>query len=194
MKNILSSLNEYKKRRILEMHTNKKSFLFEAVENKTVQLDCVAKTVNGIVVSQADLLANLCPAAKNTTTTQAGAGTTPLDTYVSNMVDWRSSVINDKLASFGGSKVNVSGSDSNKIVSSVYIEMKNPKEDPKMQNLIATPTYNCVAQGTNLAGSAQYYDLYFKKGSPEYNEFMAACKLQCQASQKKIQQVKYTKQ
>ena len=74
MKNILSSLNESEKKRILEMHLNKNSFLLEAVENKTVQLDCVAKTVNGIVVSQANLLANLCPAIKNTT---AQAGTTP---------------------------------------------------------------------------------------------------------------------
>jgi hypothetical protein len=191
MKNILSSLNESEKKRIIEMHTNKKSYLFEAVENKTVQLDCVAKTVNGIVVTQDNLLTNLCPAAKTTTTP---AGTTPLDTYVSNMFDWRSSVINDKLASFGGSKVNVSGDEGVKMADTVSIEMKNPKEDPKMNNLIATPTYYCRYTNGTAAGSVIQYQLYFKFGSPEYKAFVEACKLQCQASQKKIQEVKFTKQ
>jgi hypothetical protein len=180
-----SELTRLIKRVISEQNTPK---------NISLPVDCTKKTVDGFTGIADGFFTKHCATAQAGTAANAGAGTTPLDTYVSNMVDWRSSVINDKLAAFGGSKVNVSGAEGNKIVSTVYIEMKTPKEDPRMQNLIATPTYFCVTEGTNVAGSAQYYDLYFKKGSTEYNEFMAACKLQCQASQKKIQQVKLTKQ
>lgn len=162
----------------------------QTTKQVTVTIDCTANTLDTMAMTQ-PMITKYCATPKGTTT---GAGTTPLDTYVSNMVDWRSSVINDKLAAFGGSKVGVSGSENNKTVDTVTVEMKNPKEDPKMQNLIATPTYYCRYTNGLNAGTVQQYQLYFKYGSPEYNAFVAAAKLQCQASQKKIQEVKFTKQ
>jgi hypothetical protein len=193
MKNILSSLNESEKRRILEMHINKRSFLLEAVENKTVQLDCVAKTVNGIVVTQANLLANLCPAAKTTTTP---AGQTPsMEQVIENMTNWNSSVINDKLAAFGATSIEVNGDIDSGMINSVVFNMKNPKEDKKI-GITLTPYYQCRNNynGNNAGFMEQYLEYFSKNVDPEGPTKLALLKQaaiqQCQSSQAKMSKVK----
>ena len=193
MKNILSSLNESEKKRIIEMHTNKKSFLFEAVENKTVQLDCVAKTVNGIVVTQANLLANLCPAAKSTTTP---AGQDPsYEQVIENMTNWNSSVINDKLAAFGAISINVNGDIDTGKVNTVSFNMKNVKTD-KSQGFELTPLYQCRNDynGQNAGYMEQYLEYFNKNVDPDGPTKLALLKQaaiqQCKASQAKMSKVK----
>lgn len=158
MKNILSSLNESEKKRIIEMHTNKKSYLFEAVENKTVQLDCVAKTVNGIVVTQANLLANLCPSAKGTTTQETLAQQYKMTNK--NQVILTSA----ELASIGATSASVI-LDTNNRVQGITFKMKNVKNNPASQGGgEASPTYSTVTDGSGrVAGQVSQADAYEKE-------------------------------
>jgi hypothetical protein len=69
MKNILSSLNESEKKRILEMYINKtKTFLLEAPVAKSVQLDCALNTIDSMKMTQ-EMITKYCAQAQNKGTT-----------------------------------------------------------------------------------------------------------------------------
>lgn len=159
----------------------------QTTKQVTVTVDCTKKAVDGFTGIADGFFTKHCGTAQAGTTTQAGAGTTPLDTYVRNMVNWRASVIDDKIQSITGAwNVDVGGDEDTKKVSRVSIQIR--PEKILSSGSIATPTYNCQT------GTADQYQQYFKAGSEQYKLFVEAAKLQCQASQKKIQEVKFTKQ
>jgi hypothetical protein len=154
MKNILLSLNESEKKRILGMHNNQtKSSLFESVENKTVQLDCAAKTINGILITQANLYLNLCPANKTTT------DKTLAQQY--KMVDRTQIILTPaELSSIGATSAEVL-LDSNNRVQGITFKMKNVKSLPANQGGgQASPTYSTVSGNGRVAGQVSQVAQY----------------------------------
>jgi hypothetical protein len=179
MKNILSSLNESEKKRILEMHINKtKSFLLEAPVAKSVQLDCALSTIDGMKMTQ-EMITKYCAQAQN-------KGTSNVNAMVEGMITWDQIVITSELSKFGAKSATISvGGDM--YPKNLYYQMSPEKKD-KSGN-IATPNFVCLDRG-NPANTytAQNWEAYFTKGSPEYNAFISSSKTQCQASIAKWQQ------
>lgn len=162
MKNILSSLNESEKRRILEMYNNKRSFLLEAPVAKSVQLDCALSTIDGMKMTQ-EMITKYCTETQNKGTTTQSLAQQYKMTRKDQIILTR-----EELDSIGAFSAEVFLSSDGK-VDGVGFKMKKELSNPtSMGGGIAMPFYSTASgatQGTGrVAGGVTQVDPYVKAG------------------------------